>query len=340
MGLMIAQALLCTESEHDLGCGQCKSCHQVDDLIHPDLHIAFPVVRKEGVERKNTTSKDFMPLWRDMILENPYLSYNDWIRAISKTSANGDINVKECNDIIRQLSLQAFAGTRKVQVIWIADEIGTNGNKLLKLVEEPPPGTFLIFICLNTEKMLGTLISRCQVIRLSPIDDASIVKVLMEKYQVAHDLAHQSALLSDGDFSQALTYAQLEEDTLLDHVLQWIQLCRIRDYHGIRNWSVAFGQMNTEEQKTLLSYFLKVLESIIYGLLLGDQAIRMNELDKKKLKSCVSNLHLSVVEIEILNDLIADMTSKIERYVPGRMVMFDGSLSLSRILSGKIHHPG
>ena len=129
----LSQRVLCANPQGVNACDSCKQCLQVKGLTHPDLHLAFPVVKKEGTERKNTTSKDFIATWRQQVLDNPYMTYNEWIRSISKTSANGDINVKECNDIIQQLSLQSYGGGQKVQLIWIADELGSNGNKLLNL---------------------------------------------------------------------------------------------------------------------------------------------------------------------------------------------------------------
>ncbi len=328
--LSLAQHILCSQ-DGATSCGQCKSCQQVEGLIHPDLHIGYPVVRKEGKERKNITSKDYMTEWRSMILENPYTTYNEWIRSIAKKTANGDINVKECNDIIQQLNMQAFSGAYKVQIIWIADRLGSNGNKLLKLIEEPPEGTFIFLICDNIDTILKTITSRCRVINMPRVDEASMSAALITQ-DVEEDQAKQISFISDGDFAQALTYAQLEQNNLMELCLQWMKLCADFDLQGLRQWSTEFGKYNSEEQKVILNYFLKILQSVIYHQMIGPDAVKLSASDKAMLLRNQSLLSLTVDEIDLISQKVSRMITMIQRYVTSRMVMFDASLSIGTLL--------
>ncbi len=331
IALSLSEHILCT-TEGVTACGQCKSCQQVQGLIHPDLHIAFPVVRKDGKERKNITSKDYMNEWRAMILDNPYTTYNEWIRSIAKTTANGDINVKECNDIIQQLNMQAFSGDKKVQIVWIADRLGSNGNKLLKLIEEPPEGTFIILICDNIDTILKTITSRCRVINLPRIEEEAITTALISSQNIEEGQARQISFISDGDFSQALTYAQLEQNNLMEICLNWMSLCSNFDIHGLRQWSIEFGRYNSEEQKVILNYFLKVLQSVVYHQLIGPKGVKLSESDKDLLLRNEPLLLLSVDEIDLISQKVSRMITMIQRYVTSRMVMFDASLSIGTLL--------
>lgn len=328
--LSLAQHILCNQ-DGATSCGQCKSCQQVEGLIHPDLHIAYPVVRKEGKERKNITSKDYMTEWRSMILENPYTTYNEWIRSIAKKTANGDINVKECNDIIQQLNMQAFSGARKVQIIWIADRLGSNGNKLLKLIEEPPEGTFIFLICDNIDTILKTITSRCRVINMPRVDEVAMSTALITQ-DLEEEQAKQISFISDGDFAQALTYAQLEQNNLMELCLQWMKLCEDFDLQGLRQWSTEFGRYNSEEQKVILNYFLKVLQSVIYYQMIGPDAVKLSASDKTMLGRNQALLSLSVDEIHLISQKVSRMITMIQRYVTSRMVMFDASLSIGTLL--------
>ena len=51
----------------------------------------------------------------------------------------------ECNDIIRKLSLKSFESPYKILILWMPEYLGKEGNKLLKLIEEPPPNTLVYF---------------------------------------------------------------------------------------------------------------------------------------------------------------------------------------------------
>jgi len=313
ISLALAELILC--QREDRPCGECKPCRQVQSLIHPDLHIAFPVLAKEGAVRKNVTSKDFLPQWREIILDNPYTSYNDWIRSIAKSTANGDINVKECTDIIQQLNMQAYSGDRKVQIIWIADRLGSNGNKLLKLIEEPPEGTYIILVVDQLEFLLQTIISRCRVIRLPGIHADAISDCLIQKYEVDQDQAHQIGYISDGDFVQALGYIHMDQSNLMDLCMRWLSI------HTLRQWSTEFSRYNLEEQKAILQFFLKVLRSVIYARVLGPDAVKLSQKDKERLVADPTVKMLDESVIESMSSIISEMIYLLERYVSGRMVV-------------------
>ncbi len=330
VALAVAQNLLCS-ADGQKPCGACKSCQQVDNLIHPDLHFAFPVVGKESGKRMNITSKDFVSNWRSAILDNPYITYNEWIRLIAKNTSNGDINVKECNEIIQQLNMQAFSGDKKVQIIWIADRLGSNGNKLLKLIEEPPEGTFIILICDDLSTILQTVTSRCRTIRLPRIEEQDISSALVKYQSLDEDLAQQIAYICDGDFNLALEYAQLDQSNLMDLCIEWLELCQAFDLLRLRQWSTEFSKHNMEEQKAILNYSLKVLQSVLYHQIMGPEGIRLSASDKARLLRSSSVLNLSHEDIDEISKKISRMIMLIERYVTSRMVMFEASMSIGRI---------
>ena len=48
IALAVARYLLCHHPAENDACGQCNSCKMMDHLAHPDMHFAFPVVRKKA----------------------------------------------------------------------------------------------------------------------------------------------------------------------------------------------------------------------------------------------------------------------------------------------------
>ena len=227
--------------------------------------------------------------------------------------------------------MQAFSGAQKVQIIWIADRLGSNGNKLLKLIEEPPEGTFIFLICDHIDTILKTITSRFRVINMPRVDEASMTTALSTTQDVEEDQAKQISFISDGDFAQALTYAQLEQNNLMELCLQWMKLCADFDLQGLRQWSIEFGRFNSEEQKVILNYFLKVLQSVIYHQMIGPDAVKLSATDKAMLLRNQSLLSLTVDEIDLISQKVSRMITMIQRYVTSRMVMFDASLSIGTL---------
>ena len=121
-----------------------ESFNRAENLVHPDLHFTYPVVpRKSGDKPK---SSDYGAEWREFVTTSPYSNAYDWLQFIGAENKQGNITADECNDIMRQLSLKSFESAYKVLVLWMPEYLGKEGNKLLKLIEEPPANTLFILV--------------------------------------------------------------------------------------------------------------------------------------------------------------------------------------------------
>lgn len=169
----LAQYLNCENPHDGDSCGVCNSCHKFGKLIHPDLHFAFPVNSSRDLsesEKKSPISDYFLDTWRDLVLNNPYFSEQGLYDAIGIENKSGIIGVSEAKRIFEKLSLRSFEADNKTMIIWLPEKMNQEAaNKLLKLLEEPPAGTFFILVSHAPEKLLSTIRSRCQLIRLKPL---------------------------------------------------------------------------------------------------------------------------------------------------------------------------
>ena len=146
-------------------CGVCAACTKAAQLVHPDIHFSYPTVTKKPGEKPVAT--DFITDWREFIKHSPYGNSYDWIEQIKeKENSQGKITAEECNDIIRKLSLKSFESEYKFLIMWMPEMLGTEGNKLLKLIEEPPPNTLFILVTENEAQVLQTIVSRCQLVKI------------------------------------------------------------------------------------------------------------------------------------------------------------------------------
>ena len=132
--------------------------HRASSLMHPDLHFSFPsITEKPG--QKNI-SANFIEEWREFINIYPYGNAFDWLQFIKAENKQGNISADECAEIIKKLSFKSFESAYKVLVLWMPEYLGKEGNKLLKLIEEPPDNTIFLLVAASEENILPTILSR------------------------------------------------------------------------------------------------------------------------------------------------------------------------------------
>lgn len=89
------------------------------------------------------------------------------------------LTVDEIRKVNRFLSMTSHDGSYRVVIVDPADDMNTNAaNALLKNLEEPPAKTLFILISHSPGSLLPTIRSRCQMVRLSPLDDGSLMQAL------------------------------------------------------------------------------------------------------------------------------------------------------------------
>ena len=178
LALAYVQYLNCSDPQDGDSCGECPSCRQMAKLIHPDVHFVFPVNKGPKISDDKPVSESYIKYWRELAIADPYFVESDLQRAIGIESKNGLIAVAEAKSIIGKLSLTAVADGYKAVIFYLPEKMNQEtANRLLKLVEEPPEKTIFIFITHAPEKVLQTIFSRCQSLRVLPLTKEEMEKV-------------------------------------------------------------------------------------------------------------------------------------------------------------------
>ncbi|MEO8739493.1 MAG: DNA polymerase III subunit delta' [Casimicrobiaceae bacterium] len=149
LALHLAQALLC-EAPLPTGaaCGSCVGCNLVMRGTHPDLRLIEPII------------------------------YNDEGDATSVDS----ITVEPIRELVDFALLSSHRGRAKVAVIAPAEALnGAAANALLKTLEEPPAGTYLMLVTHQPGRLPATLVSRCRRLPLAHPDAAVAEPWLTER---------------------------------------------------------------------------------------------------------------------------------------------------------------
>lgn len=252
--------------------------HKAEALLHPDLHFSYPVVpRKPG---DKPVSTDYIAEFRKFYQQTPYGNAFDWIQTIQKENKQGNITAEECNDIIRKLSLKAYESRFKVLVMWMPEYLGKEGNKLLKLLEEPPEDTVFLLVAENEDHVLPTIVSRSQVIRVPPLEMPEIEEALVTKHEVSANEARQIALISDGNFREALQLMEHEQEDWNEVLKEWLNACLLKTAAHLRfdmqSKSIArLAELGREKQKQVLLYFLQLIEQAIRIRIMGEEQVNL-----------------------------------------------------------------
>ena len=185
LALAYLQYLNCGNRQDGDSCGECPSCRQMAKLIHPDVHFVFPVNKGPKSSDEKPVSESYVRYWRELALADPYFKEADLQKAIGIESKNGLIAVAEAKSIISKLSLAPVYDGYKAVVFYLPEKMNQEtANRLLKMVEEPPVNTLFIFITHAPEKVLQTIFSRCQSIRVMPLTKEEYAQVQALKPQV------------------------------------------------------------------------------------------------------------------------------------------------------------
>ncbi|MGD9991677.1 MAG: ATP-binding protein [Salinivirgaceae bacterium] len=260
LALAYAQYLMCQNRSETDACGTCPACRKVAKYQHPDLHFVFPVISSKTNEK--AISDIHIATWREFILNEPYGTYSEWMAALNTENAQGLIRVDEGKEIIRKLSMKSFEAEYKIMIIWYPEKMNADtGNKLLKLIEEPPEKTLFFLVAENSEFILKTILSRTQLIKIGRISEDDLFVALKNRFQLNDEKARQIARISEGNYIQAREYINSSVDTQQNYN-NFIQMMRL-SYAGkipeIITWVDEVAKLGREKQKAFLAYSLRMV---------------------------------------------------------------------------------
>ena len=242
-------------------CGICPACKKANELIHPDIHFSYPVITKKPGEKPIST--DFIKEWREFVKQSPYGNAYDWLQFIGAENKQGNITATECNDINRTMSLKSFEGEYKILIMWLPEFLGKEGNKLLKLIEEPPPNTLFIFVAENEGLILPTILSRTQLVKIPLLANLEVEATLELQEGVSMQKAQQIAAIAEGNYREALQLLQHAEDDWQAMLREWLNAVLKTGPVAQVKWIDDTAKIGREKQKQFLKYFIHLLEQAI-----------------------------------------------------------------------------
>lgn len=311
-------------------CGQCASCVKSYAYIHPDIHYSFPVITSDKL--KKPKSSDFIAPFRQFMQEQPFGNNYDWLQFIDAENKQGNITAAEVEDINHKMNLKSFENAYKILIIWMPELLGLQGNKLLKLIEEPPPDTIFILVAENESLVLPTILSRTQLVRLHPLTRLDIESTLELKHGVAMKKAQQIAAVSNGNMREAIIHLGNSEDDWENLLRDWMNSIIKTGPVAQLKWVEEIAKTGRENQKQFLRYFSQLIELALRSCFIqpaAEQASREQDFANRLNKLC------GLEQLEAINRELDQAVYHIERNANAKILFHALTIRLYHIISNK-----
>ena len=334
LAIAFAQFLNCEKKGETDSCNSCHSCLMYNSLSHPDLHLIFPVLKINKI--KNPVSENFIFQWREMILDNPYLSLIDWYKYFDSENKQGAIYTDEAEHLQKKVALKNYESAYRIILIWMPEKMNlTCANKLLKLLEEPPKGTFFLMVSEDFEKVLPTIISRMQIVKTKLFRTEEIASFLQREKGVTKEKSLAIAIISHGNINKAinLNQSEINENNPLKEFQKWMQICYKVNLLELGNWTDNTAKKGRENQKEFLQYSLKIIRACLVSNANSENLLKLEEEEENFVSNFAPFIHgensISIFE------RIEKSIYGIERNANPKIIFYELSLQMIRLLKVK-----
>jgi DNA polymerase-3 subunit delta' len=332
LAIAYAQYVACTNRSDKDACGVCPSCKKFEHLTHPDLHFTFPVNTSKSV-KKDPVSDDFIALWRENLVKNPYFYSSQWYSVMGIENKQGLVSKNESEAIMQKINLKSFESEYKFLVFWLPEKMNaTSANMLLKLIEEPPPKTLFLLVSEVPEQVLLTISSRTQPVKLSRISDSVLVDALIARKSLPIEEARSVARLASGNYISALEIIETSQEGAynFEKFTTLMRLCYMRNIPEINIWVEEMAGMGREPLKSFFNYTLRLVRENFIMNLNNETIVYLT--DKEKSFSHKFHPYINGRNILAITNEINAASADIERNANGKIVLFDMALKIVKLI--------
>lgn len=206
----------------------------------------------------------------------------DYIDIINYSPKKASFGVDDVRNIIEEVSKKPYEGDKKVIIIHEGDKLTIQAqNALLKTIEEPPKGVFIILLSESLELLLDTIKSRCQVYKLTPLNKEHMLSFI-KKINITQEESILSALAyAEGIPGRAERILHDENlENLRNLVIKLFNEVINKDINCIVQYEEKFDKFKGEKEE-ILSVIASFIRDIIIYKELEDKNILIN-VDKGK----------------------------------------------------------
>jgi len=326
LAISFASYINCEARTGQDSCGECSSCVKMKKLIHPDLHLIFPVAPSPKIT-KEVVSDKYVESWRMCFLENPYMNVYDWFENYGIENKQPNISKDEARNIIRKLSLKPFESRYKINIIWLPEYMhNSTANALLKILEEPPGDTLFFLVSNNYQKLLKTILSRVQMFKVKSCEGDDIKSYLGKYNDVTEEEVDSAIYLSGSNINTAEKILRDSSSDNLEYLKDWLRNCYSENYLEINKKLDWFNDLSKIRKRAFLMYSFKMLrEALVSKIDLS--LVKISEEEKKFITNFRQTLDTQSLEDMIL--LLDKYVRYLDRNANPKILFLDLSIKIS-----------
>ncbi|MDE5868891.1 MAG: DNA polymerase III subunit delta, partial [Muribaculaceae bacterium] len=289
---------------------------------NPDTHFIYPIVKSE--KNKILLSTDRIDEWRRMLSENPMMQPERWLDILEAGNSRPRIYVNDAEYIVSAEAMSNYASNYKFFIIWLPEKMNVEAaNKLLKVIEEPTPGTVFLLVSNEENLVLPTISSRTQRFNMSPLTREQIQQYLINRHGLKDYEAMELSRLAEGRLSKADEVAGFSEEkeemeALFRDIMRNAYAKKLGVLRTLSERTAAFGR---EKLLRFLAYMSHITrENFIYNLNMPQISVltRSEEEFSKRFSPFINYSNVEDIMTEI-----ARAENDIARNANAKIVMFD-----------------
>ena len=196
---------------------------------------------------------------------NGYLD-REYVDIINYSSEKSSFGVDDVRDIIEEVYKKPFEKDKKVIIIHEGNKLTIQAqNALLKTIEEPPKGVYIIILCESLELILDTIKSRCEIYKLKPLTKSELYEYIkIKKFNYDENEIKSAIAFSEGVPGRMDRYFNDDKlRELRNNIVILIKNLNKNDLEAILQQEESFSNLKNDKEEVLNIFGLFIRDILI-----------------------------------------------------------------------------
>lgn len=190
----------------------------------------------------------------------------EYVDIINYSSEKSSFGVDDVRDIIEEVYKKPFEKDKKVIIIHEGNKLTIQAqNALLKTIEEPPKGVYIIILCESLELILDTIKSRCEIYKLKPLTKSELYEYIkIKKFNYDENEIKSAIAFSEGVPGRIDRY--FNDDKLRElrsNIVILIKNLNKNDLEAILQQEESFSNLKNDKEEVLNIFGLFIRDILI-----------------------------------------------------------------------------